>query len=302
MRSDKRLQGISVKKEEGRIGLFEALTKIIVISCCLWGAFFGAWYWHHRQQEVRKNDQRFLLKRIAARSITQDRLPIGVLTELLKLDRESQISLFALQPQEASKTLLSCPAVEKAKVWRLLPGTLGIEYALRTPVATIAGLKNVGIDATATAFFLFPYFAPKRLPAIVIPIGNLSSLQDVQRRVRRIKETGIAIKLLEYITPTAHQHHLAVDLVDVTCFHQQSFFRREVIVAFTSLLSKEERLYVRIQSKKLLERLELLPTVFATLLRSGFRGGIIDLRFEGIVILSGEITQQAVAKGSVKKQ
>lgn len=229
---------------------------------------------------------------MAARPVTQDRLPIGVLTELLKLDTTSKVSLFAFQPQEAKDMLIACPAFASAKVWRLLPGTLGIEYALRTPVATIAGLKNIGIDASAVAFFLFPYYAPKKLPAIVIPTGSLLTLADVQRRVRRIKETAIALKLLERITPIAHQYHLAVDLVDVTHFHQQSFFRREVIVAFTTLLSKDERLYVRVSSKKLLSRLEMLPTLFCHLLRGAFRSGTIDLRYEGFAILSGEIAQK----------
>jgi hypothetical protein len=294
------LFGFSVKpgemeglvKEEAMPSLLGALLKIAVVSCCLWGAFFTAWWWHHRQQEIRKNDTRFTVKRVAARPVTQDRLPIGVLTELLHLDTESNISLFALQPQETRERLLSCPAVESAKVWRLLPGTLGIEYALRTPVATIAGFKNVGIDASAIAFFLFPYYAPKRLPAIVVPIGDLSTLTDVQRRIRRIKETAIALRLIEIITPIAHRHHLAVDLVDLSHFHQQSVFRREVIIAFTPLLSKDERLYVRVHSKKLTSKLEKLPTILNAFLRGSFREGTIDLRYDGCAILSGEIAQK----------
>ena len=146
-------------------------------------------------------------------------------------------------------------------------------------------------------FSCFPTLPPKKLPAIVIPIGDLSTLADVQRRVRRIKETPIALKLLEIINPIASRHHLAVDLVDLTHVHQQSVFRREVIIAFTSLLSKDQRLYVRIHSKKLLARLEMLPPLFHTLLRGSFRGGTIDLRYDGCAILSGEIAQKASEKG-----
>ena len=279
-------------KEEGRTSLLSALFKIIGVSCCLWGAFFAAWWWHHRQQEERKNDPRFLVKRVAARPTTQDRLPLGVLSEILNLTSSSSVSLFTLEPSAAQKQLLCCPAFAKAKVWRLLPGTLGVEYALRTPAATLAGLKNVGIDGTAAVFFLFPYYAPKKLPAIVLPIGDLKTLSEVQQRVRRIKETGIALKLLERITPMAASHHLAVDLVDMTSFHQQNIFRREIVLAFTSPLSSETRLYVRINSKKLLLKLDLLPALFHHLLQGVFRGGTIDLRYDGLAIVSGEVAQK----------
>jgi hypothetical protein len=279
-------------KEEERTSLLSALFKIIGVSCCLWGAFFAAWWWHYHQQEARKGDSLFLVKRVAARPTTQDRLPVGVLSEILNLTCNSSVSLFTLEPSEAQKQLLRCPAFAKAKVWRLLPGTLGVEYALRTPVATLGGLKNVGIDGTATVFFLFPYYAPKRLPVIVLPIDDLKTLREVQRRVRRIKETGIALKLLEKITPMAASHHLTVDRVDLTPFHQQNIFRREVVLAFTSPLSNETRLYVRINSKKLLVKLDLLPALFHHLLRGVFRGGTIDLRYDGFAIVSGEVAQK----------
>jgi hypothetical protein len=280
-----------VKQEEPQT-LLTVLWKIAFVSCCLWLSFFAAWWCHHRQQEIRKNDPRFVVKRIAARPLTQDRLPIGVLTELLHLDKDSPVSLFSIQPQEAQQKLLSCPAFARAKVWRLLPGTLGIEYALKTPVATIAGFKNIALDATGATFFLFPFYAHKKLPSIIIPIESLTTLADVQRRVRRLKETGIALRLLDLLSPIAKSHHLVVDVLDVSQFHQQSIFRREVVIVFSSILSKEDRLYVRVHSKKLLLRIELLNVLLDHLFRGAFRGGTIDLRYDGYAILSGEIAQK----------
>lgn len=276
-------------KEEEKVPLTTALATILIVSCCLWGAVFAGWYVHHRQQEKRRHDDRYLVKRIAARSTTQDRLPLGVLTEMLSLDRETPISLFDLQPQEVKRTLLSCSAFAKVRAWRLLPGTLGIEYTLRTPVATIAGIKNVGIDATATPFFLFPYYAPKRLPAIVIPMANIHTLYDLQKRVRRIKETAIGLKLLERLIPIADRHHLDIDLIDLTRLRHQSVFRREMIMAFASPLSRGERLFVRFHVKKMVAALDLLPAIMDTALRNGLKTGTIDLRYEGMAILSGEI-------------
>ncbi len=280
-----------VKDTEHR-SLGRVLATIGIVSSCLWGALFAGWYWHQRQHERRLQDERFLLRRIAARSTTQDRLPLGVLTEMLNLDRDTKASIFELHPKEVRTKLLSCNACTRAKVWRLLPETLGIEYTLRTPVATIAGLKNVGVDALGVPFFLFPYYAPKKLPALVVPLERYSSLSDLSRRLRGIKETAIALRLLELIIPMADHHNLAVDVLDISRLRQQNVFRREVIIAFSSPRTRDCRLYIRIHFKELLERISLLPTLFHALLGSGFRAGIIDLRYEGIAILSGEIAQQ----------
>ena len=273
--------------------MLSALLKIVVVSSCMWGAFFGALWWHHRQQELLKKDSRFVVKRVAARPVTQDRLPIAVLAELMKLDVASPASLFAIRPKEMGQRLLHCPAVARAKVWRLLPGTIGVEYALRTPVATIAGVKNVGVDERATAFFLFPFYVPKKLPSIVLPLGEVSTFNDVQRKLWGMKETAIAIKLLERVSEMAREHHMAVDVVDVSRLRQRSVFRREVVLVFSSLSSNEGRLYVRIESKNILSMLELLPQLFDRLLSGAFRGGTIDLRFNQMAILSGEVAQSS---------
>lgn len=284
---------MNAKDEKDHPSVFRVFGKIAIVSCCLWSALLGAWWWHHKEHEKRKNNPRFIVKRIAARPLTHNRLPIGVLAELLQLDCESNVSIFTLRSDEAQDKLLACPVFAKAKVWRLLPGTLGVEYALRTPVATLAGVKNIGIDESGAAFFLFPYYAPKKLPSIVIPLSEVSTLSDVQRRVRRLREIPIALRLLEIISPLARDRGMDVEGIDMTQFRQQSPFRCEVVFVFSSFLSKEHRLYVRLSSKKLLPNLEMLPRIFAFLLRGAFRGGTIDLRYDQCAILSGEIAQQS---------
>lgn len=261
----------------------------MTISSCFWGALFGALWWHNRQQEHRRSDERFVLKRLASRSTTQDRLPLGVLSELLDISAETSRSLFALNPDAAQKRLLGCPAVAKARVWRLLPGTIGVEYALRPPVATIAGLKNVGVDRYGTLFFLFPFYAPKRLPAIVVPIQSVKTLSEAQRAIRLAKETPIALGLLERIQEVVGPRHIVVDSIDVVHLREHNVFRREVVVVFSPLLAKDKHLYVRIGSRNILVTLDLLPALCDRLLSGGFRSGTIDLRYERMAILSGEV-------------
>jgi cell division septal protein FtsQ len=271
--------------------LSEFLT-IVVASSCFWGALFGAIWWHNHQQTRRQSDERFVLKRLAARSTTQDRLPLGVLSELLDVNAETPCSVFALHPDAARQRLLTCPAIAQAHVWRLLPGTLGVEYALRPPIATIAGFKNVGIDRYGTLFFLFPFYAPKRLPALVLPIQPVKSLSEAQRAVRLAKETPIAVRLLERIQQVVGPRHIIIDSIDTVHLGEHNVFRREVVVVFSSLLAKDKHLYVRIGSRNIFSALDLLPALCDRLLSGGFRSGTIDLRYERMAILSGEVAQK----------
>ena len=276
---------------KGRSVLHELLT-IVTISSCFWGALFGALWWHRAQHQRRQSDERFVLKRLASRSITQDRLPLGVLSELLDVQAEKPCSIFELDLNVAQQRLLSCSAIAHARVWRLLPGTLGVEYALRPPVATIAGLKNVGIDRYGTLFFLFPFYAPKRLPALVLPIQPAKELLEAQRAIRLAKETPIALRLLEGIQEVVSPRHIIVESIDLVHLGEHNVFRREVVVVFSSLLSKDKHLYVRIGSRNILATLDLLPALCDRLLSGGFRSGTIDLRYERMAILSGEVAQK----------
>ena len=270
--------------------LHEVMT-VVTISSCFWGAFFGAFWWHSRQQQRRQSDERFVLQRLASRSTTQDRLPLGVLSELLGVDACSRPSLFAIDPGGACRQLLACPAISQARVWRLLPCTLGVEYALRPPAAAIAGLKNIGIDRYGTAFFLFPFYPPKRLPVLVLPMRPAKTLSEAQRSLRLSKELPIALRMLERIQQAASSRHIIVESIDVAHLGEHNVFRREVVVVLSSLLAKEKHLYVRIGSKMILPALNLFPSLCDRLMREGFRSGMIDLRYERMAIVSGEIAQ-----------
>ena len=267
------------------------LWKIVVVSCCFWGALGGGLWLHHRRQEALQHDARFIIKRIAARPETQDRLPLALLVELLGLDNTLPPSLFAIRPQQLRSRLLSYPSVADAKIVRLLPGTIGVEYALRVPLATIAGVKNVGVDARGHVFFLFPFYAPKKLPSLILPLSDVSSLKDVQKQLWRMRETAIGLKLLELASELARLHHMNIEVIDVSKLRHQNVFRREVVVGFSSFLSQEEPLYVRMRSRNILPMLEQLPRILDRVLRGGIRGGMIDLRFGSMVLLSGGVAQ-----------
>ncbi len=270
-----------------------AVLRVIVVSSLFWGALFLALYWQKRHREERAHDPRWTVHRIASRPLTQDRLPLSVLAELLHLNADHAQSLFSFRPAEVALGLQECPAIEKARVWRLLPGTLGVEYALREPIALLAGVKNVALDASGKLFFLFPFFAPKRLPAVVFPPGSRTtplSLVALQRSVLSSDVSSSALDLVRQLAQIGEREHLFLDLVDLSQINHPTLFRREVTIAFTSI-ARNEKLYVRLDPITLPQRMGVLPRILHACLKNGFQPGIIDMRFEGYAICSQQLVK-----------
>jgi hypothetical protein len=136
-------------------------------------------------------------------------------------------------------------------------------------------------------FFLYPFFAPKRLPSIALPLSKFHSFDELQQSVLETHETAIALDVLAKLQPLAFSHHLVIDTVDFVRYAHTSIFRREVVVIMTAknaMASEDKRLYIRLSPKRLFSSLKVLSRILA----SGFYSGTIDLRYDRFAILSGE--------------
>jgi hypothetical protein len=253
---------------------------VILASVLFWGTVFFAWKWHCFQQKKRVEDPRWTLQRIAARSKTADRLPFPVLAEMAHVTADEPKSLFSVHPKELQRNLCKHPSIAYSRVWRLLPGTIGIEYALRQPVAILGGVKNVGIDAQGKLFFLSPFFASKRLPKIFLKNIYSQNLAALEREIRK-EEIQEALMLLSSIPRFLGSYGFTVSAVDCSKKHHENFFAREIIVTLSSADTKHDLVFLRLPSN-IQCAMKRLPKV----LQKSVRPQIIDMRYENFVILS----------------
>jgi hypothetical protein len=272
-------------KNEKETSLFSAFLKVFFISALFWGAFFSAWAWQKVQQRTREQDERLLLHRIAARSKSVDKAPLSLLSSLLEI--KDGMPLFSLQPAELVAKIHTCPAFSNARVWRLLPGTLGVEYTLRTPIAHLSGFRNVVLDKTGTLFFLLPYFAPKKLPTVVFDFPQSSTLEELQKEAALSKDLTLALRMVPVLTAFASKYKLILESIDLSKRNHLNIFRREIVLTFSPELSKGgEYLYVRCNARSL--SLKKLQKVIAYICSSEFHSGIVDMRFPSVVLCSME--------------
>jgi hypothetical protein len=211
-----------------------------------------------------------------------DKVPVTLMASLTGV--KSGSPLFSIDPDVVVERILSCPAFQEAKVWRLLPGTLGIEYRLKKPACYLAGFRNVCCDEQGSLFFLLPYFPPKKLPQLVLPLERADSLQELQRKVAMCREKDFAFQLLPHVASLASSFKLYVESIDFSAKNHPNIFRREIILVFGSPLGRKgEYIYVRCNGSLL--SMKKMRNIFSNLLASGFEPAIIDMRFPSCILI-----------------
>jgi len=255
---------------------------ILALSTFFWtGVFFVKRSWSDHQRSSCQ-DPRWTIRRIASHPQSEYRLPHALLTQLLGITPTT--SLYAIDCKELAKRLLTTEIFEKVHVSRAPPSTLYVSYCLKRPVAQLATVQNIGIDAQGEIFPLYPFYAPLFLPSFVVPVSDSSSLTELQECLRSRKEMKVGLELLSLLQRVCRQHRLHLSTIDLSRSTHESFFRREIIVTLSS--SKGGLIYLRL-NKDLSE----IPTVLAQLFPrlNMTKSGTIDLRFTGSALVSEEL-------------
>jgi len=239
--------------------------RIIVLSVL---SLVLVWQWHRSFTESLAINPKWYISQIAARATTAYSLPSSLLEQILEIAPNTNLTnIDHLTPK-----ILACPAVESAKVWKLFPSTLGVEYTLRTPIAAIG--QNLGIDALGATFPLSPYFPPLHLPMAILN-------QDED-----LFNTSTLIKLLP-LQALCKNHNLSLQTIDLTHVDDKIFFRKEIVLSLSS--PQKNKIYIRIHPDHLSTILKnnRLQKIFSKI--NGNFNGIIDLRYPNCAIVSKEL-------------
>lgn len=163
----------------------------------------------------------------------KEALKTSYLAELLGLSQDKPTQLYAFNTKKAEAKLLSSPLIASAKVERLPPSTLYIDYEVRKPVAWLADFNNMAIDLQGNLFPVAPFFSPKRLPEIYLGLPANAGWQ--------IKSApfDLALEILQFLETAPWKEGLRIQRIDVSNAFAPSLGQREVVL-FT-----EEELSVR---------------------------------------------------------
>ncbi len=168
-------------------------------------------------------------------------LPTVLLAELIDLSCDHPSNYFAFDEKAAKRKLLNSPVISKARVKKIRPNKVYIDYELRLPIALFCDFENMAIDEKRCLFPLSPYFSPKELPEIVLGDHRFSEIVLGEK-------IELAFEVLILLKRANLGKDAVIRRIDVSRAFSKSYGKREIVVIVDH---KIERHYLRLTQKVL---------------------------------------------------
>lgn len=195
---------------------------------------YGLW---RRAKKSRLLDPRYRIVAIVQTGLEKEALKTSYLAELLSLSSDRPVPLYAFDVKEGEKKLTACPMISHAKIKRVDPGTLYIDYTVRKAIARLADYANVGLDCEGHLFPLTPFFPPQHLPEIYLGLPPFGSAADEQGREGgswqaslKNKHLRLALEILRALDGAPWQEGMRIKKIDVSNAFAKSAGQREIVL------------------------------------------------------------------------
>lgn len=236
---------------------------------------FGSYSVYGKWKKTRYTSDRYKIAVIVQTGPEREALKTVYLAELMGLSSDAPKNVFLLDLKKAEKALLASPLISKAKVKRLPPNTLYVDYEVRKPVAFLADYRNLAIDRDGYLFPVEPFLSPKEIPEIYLGLPAFGAPADRYGREggswqkpvgNRYSE--LAFQILQTFEGSPWKEGLRIKRIDVSNAYAPTLGRREIVI-FT-----EEEISLRKDDRELSftfpKILRLAPRDFAHQLQNFF--------------------------------
>ena len=194
--------------------------------------------------ENKKKDSKYCIRSLIQTGPEKEALPTRYLCELLDLSINEAQNLYAYDSKKAEEKLLLSPVIKTAKLKKIYPDTLHIDYTVRYPIAEIYDWKNFLVDNEGYIFPALPFFSCKNLPAIYLGLEHSNDIawsQPLQN-----KEMKLAMTILYYLSQMQKTIPFHVQRIDVSEAFSSSYGKREIVVML------EHEYTIKKEAKKIL--------------------------------------------------
>lgn len=203
--------------------------------------------WKHWHSE-RISNEKYKIVAIVQTGPEKDALKTSYLAEILGLSVDRPTLLYAFDRQIAEQALLSCPFISKAKIQRIVPGTIYIDYALRKPIAWLADYQNTGIDIEGHFFPIAPFYSPKNLPEIYLGLPPFDVTSNVHGRIGGSWQISLenpplalAFEILRLLEEAPWREGMRIKRIDVSNIQAPSAGHREIVLLTEDELTVQDK-------------------------------------------------------------
>lgn len=211
-----------------KIPFNRAFLWILLSTLLFSGSALMGWLYYLHIREKRLQDDQYRIVAIVQRTPQQESLKTSYLAEWLDLSLDQPINLYQFNTKEAERKLLACPLIKQATIQKIRPGTLYIQYHMRTPFAYLGDYANTALDTEGYIFPVRPFFTPKKLPVIHLGVegleGKWGSCLIEQERLK------LAFQILKSLKAWGEES-IYIKQIDVADAYADSYGQRQVVIA-----------------------------------------------------------------------
>lgn len=195
---------------------------------------YGLW---SKSRRARLTDPSYRITAIVQTGPEKEPLKTAYLAELLGLSSDIAVNLYAFDIKQAQQKLLASPLIAEARIKRLVPDTLYIDYEVRRAVARLGDYHNVAIDREGYLFPISPFLPPKELPEIYLGLPPFGADEDSNGRKGGLWQTPLrnrylhlAFEVLQFLEGSPWREGLRVKRIDVSNAFAPSLGQREIVL------------------------------------------------------------------------
>lgn len=208
--------------------LRQCLFFLVGTMCCTALLSFSGYALWKRKKEEKLQNKEYQILAIIQTGPEKEALKTAYLAEILGLSRDAPTQLYAFDINQAEQKLLASPLITKAKIKRVPPKSIYIDYEVRKPIAKLADFENCAIDASGHVFPIHPFFSPKNLPEIYLGMHTWANPVNGS-------SFTLAKEILEFLDEAPWREGFMVKRIDVANAFATSLGTREVV-----LITEEE--------------------------------------------------------------
>lgn len=277
---------MSIKKKK-KLPLAVAITWIIISTMVVTPSMYSVIRVLQKRYYVRHTDPKYQICSLVQAGLSKRAVSSAFLAEKLALSANRPKNIFSFDCKKGEEALTSTAVIQHARIRRMPPDTLYVEYDVRTPLVKIGDYENVAIDHEGIAFPITPFFTPKKLPEVIL--GESSEKESVQYNEKfSHSRLDFALELFYLFQTFLREYPLVIETVDVSKMDEKSFGKREVVVVVKYLPPQEGRHYLRLTPKNYEKELGNYLSLTKSLPKKTdqFEEKVIDLRIGNIAYIN----------------
>jgi hypothetical protein len=217
-------------KNRGRLSLASAILWVLTSVLLVTGSSTAIYTIYYYAQKNWMHDDTFNIVAIVQTGPTKEALPTILLAQLMDLSEDRPTNLYRFDTKQAEKKLMAFPVIQNAKVKKIKPGTIYIDYNLRTPAAYLTDYVNTAIDHDGVIFPFYPYYTPKNLPELYLGINEENGNSVKWGNNLSGDKLNVAWELLTLIHYRLAEEHSKIKKLDLSRLDSTSYGNREIIV------------------------------------------------------------------------